>query len=54
MVTSQNVDKPKRGQPRRWQTETSTNQNVIRIYCLNFDVLGSSQLFAHLWSAKLG
>ena len=28
MVTSQNVDKPKRRQPKRRQTETSTNQNV--------------------------
>ena len=27
-VTSQNVDKPKRRQPERRQTETSTNQNV--------------------------
>ena len=28
VVTSQNVDKPKRRQPKRWQTETSTNQNI--------------------------
>ena len=29
-VTGQNVDKPKRRQPKRRQTETSTNQNVDR------------------------
>ena len=27
-VTSQNVDKPRRRQPKCWQTEASTNRNV--------------------------